>query len=226
MHSAAGVTAAPSEPGNSLQGWAGGAGRGQSSKGSWGVLPAAQDNSWFSPTLRQEIKFKHRKVGPAHISSATNGEPHEKVTWQESQWRSQLASLHYHPCPPTSTPWEGGRAQAPRHQEVLKVKGPKDNTLPSSSFPSLSSGPEDEGRRQMPQGAELRGQSRDPARGGEYPATLTGEAWASWGLQHGEAAHTRGTIRAWSRAHQGYKPRVSPRTKNRSEEEIWVHVAR
>lgn len=78
----------------------------------------------------------------------------------------------------------------------------------------------------MPQGAELRGQSRDPARGGEYPATLTGEARASWGLQHGEAAHTRGTIWAWSRAHQGYKPRVSPRTKNRSEEEIWVHVAR
>ena len=38
--------------------------------------------------FKAEVKFKHRKVGPAHLSSAPSWAPHQKVTWQDAAWGS------------------------------------------------------------------------------------------------------------------------------------------
>lgn len=72
------------------------------------VRLAAQGNSCFSPTSRPEIKFNYRKVGPAHISSATG-----QAAIRNLVARLHCARAHPNPCSSTSVPGAGSQTQAP-----------------------------------------------------------------------------------------------------------------
>lgn len=72
------------------------------------VRLAAQGNSCFSPTSRPEIKFNYRKVGPAHISSATG-----QAAIRNLVARLHCARAHPNPCSSTSAPGAGSQTQAP-----------------------------------------------------------------------------------------------------------------
>lgn len=72
------------------------------------VRLAAQGNSCFSPTSRPEIKFNYRKVGPAHISSATG-----QAAIRDLVARLHCARAHPNPCSSTSVPGAGSQTQAP-----------------------------------------------------------------------------------------------------------------
>lgn len=72
------------------------------------VRLAAQGNSCFSPTSRPKIKFNYRKVGPAHISSATG-----QAAIRNLVARLHCARAHPNPCSSTSVPGAGSQTQAP-----------------------------------------------------------------------------------------------------------------
>lgn len=136
------------------------------------VRLAAQGNSCFSPTSRPEIKFNYRKVGPAHISSATG-----QAAIRNLVARLHCACAHPNPCSSTSVPGAGSQAQAPglggRGCGGLKGRGAEHHAL----FQALRAARAYWLRR-----------ARPPGDTGEPP----GQAW----LLCNEVVHSRVTTRA------------------------------
>lgn len=120
-------TSTPSGPRDCFQGWAWGVGKGTQWRRLLGwVCQAAQDYSCFSPASRQEFRFKHRKAGPAHISSATSREPHQKVTGQDSLQRVFISICSPPaPVPPPPAPRKGARPRPLRLRGLRRQRGPK-----------------------------------------------------------------------------------------------------
>lgn len=136
------------------------------------VRLAAQGNSCFSPTSRPKIKFNYRKVGPAHISSATG-----QAAIRDLVARLHCARAHPNPCSSTSVPGAGSQTQAPglggRGCGGLKGRRAEHHAL----FQALSAARTYWLRR-----------ARPPGDTGEPP----GQAW----LLCNEVVHSRVTTRA------------------------------
>lgn len=134
--------------------------------------PGPQGNSCFSPTSRPEIKFNYRKVGPAHISSATG-----QAAIRNLVARLHCACAHPNPCSSTSVPGAGSQTQAPglggRGCGGLKGRGAEHHAL----FQALRAARTYWLRR-----------ARPPGDTGEPP----GQAW----LLCNEVVHSRVTTRA------------------------------